>query len=361
MPVVVRRHRPRPEPALLRPCAREGRARRRGNQDVYGDFTYLDDGTGAGFQWVGYPTGGACTPVLQHRLPRRRRLPAPRPRHAHAPDAAHHVEAARREAELLRDRLEGRELQQHRRLRVHAHPGVLAAQPDQADDVLATRRRSTTGPSCPRPASTGAAPSATRCRPPPPTSRSSRSRPRRLSPGRRCALPRRSPSSAGRRSRERAATGSRSPRSRRSRAPIEDVLDPSTSYTPFTTYPADTDALLARPRRRREPDRAHWSSVRTFQRKLPAPTTDPANPTIGDFTPAWLWSNVTGASGYTFSIDGPDGSHNEYTGLRDARQPRSSTSSGRASGAGACAPSSRSCRRAPSPGRGRRTSPSRGR
>ena len=24
-----------------------------GNQDVYGDFTYLDDGTGSAFQWVG--------------------------------------------------------------------------------------------------------------------------------------------------------------------------------------------------------------------------------------------------------------------------------------------------------------------
>ena len=34
-----------------------------GNQDVYGDFTYLDDGTGSAFQWVGYPTGGACTPT----------------------------------------------------------------------------------------------------------------------------------------------------------------------------------------------------------------------------------------------------------------------------------------------------------
>ena len=29
---------------------------------MYGDFTYLDDGTGSAFQWVGYPTGGACTP-----------------------------------------------------------------------------------------------------------------------------------------------------------------------------------------------------------------------------------------------------------------------------------------------------------
>src|SRR5439155_16349415 len=39
-------------------------------------------------------------------------------------------------------------------------------------------------------------------------------------------------------------------------------------------------------------------------------------PTLGDFTPAWKWSNVTGASGYTFSIDGPDGDHKEWTGLR---------------------------------------------
>ena len=59
-----------------------------------------------------------------------------------------------------------------------------------------------------------------------------------------------------------------------------------------------------------------WSTVRTFQRKLPTPTTDPGNPTIGDFTPAWYWSNVTGASGYTFAMDGPNGTHSEWSGLR---------------------------------------------
>ena len=45
-------------------CARVRARGERDNtsQEVYGDFTYLDDGTGATFQWTGAPTGGACTP-----------------------------------------------------------------------------------------------------------------------------------------------------------------------------------------------------------------------------------------------------------------------------------------------------------
>src|SRR6266508_539974 len=31
-------------------------------QEVYGNFTYLDGGSGWAFQWTGYPVGGACTP-----------------------------------------------------------------------------------------------------------------------------------------------------------------------------------------------------------------------------------------------------------------------------------------------------------
>src|SRR5699024_4280613 len=31
-------------------------------QEVFGDFTNLDDGTGAAFQWTGYPVGAPCTP-----------------------------------------------------------------------------------------------------------------------------------------------------------------------------------------------------------------------------------------------------------------------------------------------------------
>ena len=51
-------------------------------------------------------------------------------------------------------------------------------------------------------------------------------------------------------------------------------------------------------------------------RRLPTPTSDPNNATSGDFTPAWNWSNVTGASGYTFAMDGPDGQHQEWPSLR---------------------------------------------
>jgi len=99
-------------------------------------------------------------------------------------------------------------------------------------------------------------------------------------------------------------------------APLEDVTTASTSYTPFATYPADTTLYW----RVRADDEnligLTWSTVRTFQRRLPTVTTDPANPTIGDFTPAWKWSNVTGASGYTFAMDGPDGTHREWAGVR---------------------------------------------
>ena len=99
-------------------------------------------------------------------------------------------------------------------------------------------------------------------------------------------------------------------------APIEDVTTAATSYTPFTTHPADTTLYW----RVRADDEnligLNWSPVRTFQRRLPAPTPSAGNPTSGDFTPSWKWSNVTGASGYTFAMDGPDGDHKEWANLR---------------------------------------------
>jgi large repetitive protein len=99
-------------------------------------------------------------------------------------------------------------------------------------------------------------------------------------------------------------------------APIEDVTTAATSYTPLATHPADTTLYW----RVRADDEnligLNWSPVRTFQRRLPTPTPSPSNATSGDFTPVWSWSNVTGASGYTFAIDGPDGSHKEWANLR---------------------------------------------
>jgi hypothetical protein len=99
-------------------------------------------------------------------------------------------------------------------------------------------------------------------------------------------------------------------------APLEDVVTASTSYTPFTTHPADTTLYW----RVRADDEnligLTWSPVLTFQRKLPTPTLSGDNLTSGDFTPAWTWSAITGASGYTFSMDGPTGDHKEWAGLR---------------------------------------------
>ncbi len=90
----------------------------------------------------------------------------------------------------------------------------------------------------------------------------------------------------------------------------------ATSYTPFTTYPADTTLYW----RVRADDEnligLTWSAIRTFQRTLPTPTPSSSNATSGDFTPPWSWSNVTGASGYTFSMDGPTGQHQEWASLK---------------------------------------------
>ena len=52
-------------------CARvRARAdRAAGNTEVYGDYTYLDDGTGPAFTWLGPPVGDPCTPsCLQGNL-----------------------------------------------------------------------------------------------------------------------------------------------------------------------------------------------------------------------------------------------------------------------------------------------------
>jgi hypothetical protein len=98
--------------------------------------------------------------------------------------------------------------------------------------------------------------------------------------------------------------------------PLEDVTTAATSYTPFTTHPADTTLYW----RVRADDEnligLNWSPTRAFQRRLPTPTPNPANALSGDFTPVWSWSTVTGASGYTFSMDGPTGEHKEWASLR---------------------------------------------
>jgi hypothetical protein len=97
---------------------------------------------------------------------------------------------------------------------------------------------------------------------------------------------------------------------------LEDTVTDSTSYTPTQTYPADT-VLYWRVRANDENQVGlTWSSTGTFRRSLPAPAPSPTNPTSGDQVPTWTWAPVTGAVSYDVSVDLPDGTHKDVTGLR---------------------------------------------
>jgi hypothetical protein len=98
--------------------------------------------------------------------------------------------------------------------------------------------------------------------------------------------------------------------------PIEDVVTSSTEYTSTTTHPADTVLYW----RVRADDEnlvgLTWSATGTFQKRLPTPVPSAGNPTSGDFIPTWQWEPVTGAVSYDVSADLPDGTHKDITGLR---------------------------------------------
>jgi hypothetical protein len=98
--------------------------------------------------------------------------------------------------------------------------------------------------------------------------------------------------------------------------PLEDTTTDSTTYTPNTTYPADT-VLYWRVRANDENlVGLSWSATGTFKRTLPAPVPSPLNPTSGDQIPTWTWGPVTGAVAYDVSVDLPDGTHKDISGLR---------------------------------------------
>ena len=100
--------------------------------------------------------------------------------------------------------------------------------------------------------------------------------------------------------------------------PIADVLTDSTAYTSNSTYPADTVLYW----RVRADDEnlvgLTWSPTGTFQRKLPVPVPSATNPTAGETLPSWSWSPIQGAVSYDFSLDMPDGQHKDINGLRMA-------------------------------------------
>ncbi|HEY6151064.1 MAG TPA: hypothetical protein VIW19_11145 [Gaiellaceae bacterium] len=97
---------------------------------------------------------------------------------------------------------------------------------------------------------------------------------------------------------------------------LDDTPVDGTSYSSNTTYPADT-VLYWRVRADDENlTGLTWSATGMFQKKLAAPVPSAQNPASGDMLPVWAWSPVQGASSYDLAIDGPDGNNHYFTGFR---------------------------------------------
>jgi hypothetical protein len=98
--------------------------------------------------------------------------------------------------------------------------------------------------------------------------------------------------------------------------PLDDVVTDATSYSSDTTYPADT-VLYWRVRADDENlTGLTWSATGTFQKRLAAPVPSAANPVKGDALPVWAWSPVQGAASYDIAVDQPDGTHRAFSGFR---------------------------------------------
>jgi hypothetical protein len=97
---------------------------------------------------------------------------------------------------------------------------------------------------------------------------------------------------------------------------LDDVTTNATSYSSNSTYPADT-VLYWRVRADDENlTGLTWSAVGMFQKKLAAPVPSSQNVSSGEMLPVWAWSAVQGASSYDVSVDSPDGGHHYFSGFR---------------------------------------------
>src|SRR5436190_2933233 len=96
---------------------------------------------------------------------------------------------------------------------------------------------------------------------------------------------------------------------------LDNVTVDGTSYSSNTTYPADT-VLYWRVRADDENlNGLTWSPVGTFQKTLPVAVPSASNPTSGDMLPVWSWAPVQGAASYDVEVDQPDGQHKVFGNL----------------------------------------------
>jgi hypothetical protein len=98
---------------------------------------------------------------------------------------------------------------------------------------------------------------------------------------------------------------------------VDEWTTASTAYTANKAYPADT-VLYWRVRANDENNVGlRWSAVGSFQRRLPAPA-PLFDALAGDMFPVISWSPVSGAVSYRIAVDEPDGEHYEYDDFRSA-------------------------------------------
>lgn len=96
-----------------------------------------------------------------------------------------------------------------------------------------------------------------------------------------------------------------------------DIVTASSAYTSSTSYPADT-LLYWRVRADDENNVGlRWSPVGNFQRRLPVPSPKFDSP-AGDMFPLMSWLPIQGAVSYRLAVDEPDGDHAEYDDFRSA-------------------------------------------
>jgi large repetitive protein len=99
-------------------------------------------------------------------------------------------------------------------------------------------------------------------------------------------------------------------------SPLDDVTTASTEFTAVKTYPA-ANTLYWRVQALDENNTGlTWSETRTFEIQLAKPTLDPVTPTLGDASlPVLRWFSVPGAVSYSLRIHEPnDTTPNTYSG-----------------------------------------------
>jgi hypothetical protein len=284
------------------------------NADVYGDYTYLDDGTGVAFTWTGYPTGAACSPSCNagyigsgdYVVTQTGTVTTRSPLFTWKP-----LTGKQSYFVLVAKDSNFSNIVDYAFTQVPAYaPRSLTVPTTFTDEATlyywavlpATDFNGGNAVGNPLQA---AAPSFTKLSVPP----------SQLAPGSGAVI-------TGQPTFQwTSAEGARRYRIQVAQdpsfgQPLEDTTTDSTAYTPTQTYPAD--AILYWRVRADDENLVGlgWSATSTFQRTLPAPTPSASNPTSGDFIPTWTWDPVPGAVSYDLSVDLPDGTHKDLSGIR---------------------------------------------